>query len=119
MYNNDRTHLQSTFAELKKGQDRCMPAWHTLHGPGKELKLKNCPAATGVGHNSKGTQLPYSKRCLASDTPQSIRFPCTQPSRGENADNFGEDRKLNLEFKTPPENAPGESRTCNLMQADK
>lgn len=95
-----------------------MKARHISHGPGKELKLKNCPAATGVDHNSKGTQLPYSKRCLPSDV-SNVSFPCTQQSKGENTDHFGEARKSNLEVKPPPENVPDESKTRNLMQTDK
>lgn len=96
-----------------------MKARHILHGPGKELKLNNCPAAAGVDHNSKGTQLPYSKRCLPSDVPQNVSFPGTQQSKGENTDHFGEARKSNLEVKPPPENVPGKSKTCNLMRTDK
>lgn len=46
-----------------------MQARNIFHGPGKELKLKNCPAATGVDHSSKGTKLLYSKRCFSSDVP--------------------------------------------------
>lgn len=86
--------------------------------PRKETQVEELSCC----HRSTSQQqrhTPYSKRCLPSDVPWRVSFPCTQQSKGENGDHFGEDRRANLEVEPLPENVPGENKTHNLIPTNK